>query len=133
LSGHFYFLDSFYTDSGAVAFASVLWQLGQSDTPLSEIIAPFKRYPQSGEINFKVEDKQQVFGALRSKYAADAAIEELDGVSVDAWDDAGWWFNVRASNTEPLMRLNAEAKDDATLTALLDALKPMLGEPAEGH
>ena len=82
LSGHFYFRDSFYTDSGAIAFAAILSVLGQCDKPLSELIAPFKKYPQSGEINFRNEDKDGVLAALEKKYA-DATIEKLDGVSIE--------------------------------------------------
>jgi len=132
LSGHFYFRDNFYTDSGAIAFASVLSVLGQSDKTLSELIAPFQVYPQSGEINFEVEDKAGVIETLREKYA-DAHIDDLDGVTIDCFDDKGWWFNVRASNTEPLLRLNAEAKDDQQLQQLLSELKPMLGKETVEH
>ncbi|MEX2215367.1 MAG: phosphomannomutase/phosphoglucomutase [Phycisphaeraceae bacterium] len=132
LSGHFYFRDSFYTDSGAIAFAAILSVLGQSDKPLSEMVAPFKKYPQSGEINFRTEDKDAVLAELEKKYA-DAAIDKLDGVSIDDWSKKGWWFNVRASNTEPLLRLNAEAKDRATLAGLMKEIKPMLGTEDHGH
>lgn len=132
LSGHFYFRDSFYTDSGAITFAAVLSVLGQTQQPLSALVRPFKRYPQSGEMNFRVEDKDAVLAAMEGKYSS-AEIERLDGVSIDQWDDEGWWFNVRASNTEPLLRLNAEAKDQATLDSLLADLKPMMGEPDTGH
>ena len=133
LSGHFYFRDNFYADSGAIAFAAVLTVLGQNTTPLSELIEPFKKYPQSGEINFRVEDKEKVLATLEAKYGDEATIDKLDGVSIDNWDNAGWWFNVRASNTEPLLRLNTEAKDQATLDAILSELKPELGEEAQGH
>ncbi len=146
LSGHFYFRDNFCTDSGAIAFAVTLSMLGQGDAPISELIAPFRRYPQSGEINFRNPDAQATFDQIKKKYAGAAEIDELDGVTVDAWeanaglfggdgdDDAGgFWFNVRASNTEPLLRLNAEAKDRPTLDALLAHLKPMLGEQVVGH
>ncbi|GAB4108681.1 MAG: phosphomannomutase/phosphoglucomutase [Phycisphaeraceae bacterium] len=134
LSGHFYFKHNSFADSGAIAFASILSVLSESDKPISELIAPFKKYPQSGEINFEVEDKQGVMNALKEAYANDAQmIDELDGVTIDCFDNKGFWFNVRPSNTEPLLRLNAEARDDATLKALLDELTPKLGKPAEGH
>ena len=132
LSGHFYFRDNFYADSGAITFAAVASILSQSDKPLSELIAPFKRYPQSGEINFKVEDKAGAFAAIKAKFGPRGSVDELDGVTVDAWGSDGWWFNVRASNTEPLMRLNAEGKDAAKLHDLMAELTPMLGTPVTG-
>lgn len=133
LSGHFYFRDNYYADSGAIAFAAIVSVLGQTDTPFSELVAPFKKYPQSGEINFRTEDKDAVLAKLKEMYASKGIFEELDGVSFDLFDNEGFWFNVRASNTEPLLRLNAEAKDQAILDSLLAVLKPMLGEEAVGH
>lgn len=141
LSGHFYFRDNFFADSGAMAFAAVATVLSRSDKPISELIAPYKQYPQSGEMNFRVADKDAVIEALKNQYAQQAEMDELDGITIDAWDRAdagggnpgGWWFNVRPSNTEPLLRLNAEAKDQSTLDHLLGRLKPLLGEPDPGH
>ncbi len=126
LSGHFYFRDNFYADSGAIAFAAVASVLSGSDKPLSQLVAPFRKYPQSGEINFTVAEKDAVLVSLKQKYAQ-AEIDELDGMSVDLWDSHGFWFNVRASNTEPLLRLNAEAKDQVTLDGLIEELTPNLG------
>lgn len=133
LSGHFYFRDNFYADSGAIAFAAVLSVLGQSDKTLHDLIEPFKQYPQSGEINFHVENKDKTLEALEETFGDDAIIDKLDGVTIDQWEKSGWWFNCRASNTEPLIRLNAEAKDKAKLEALLAQLKPMLGTEDLGH
>ena len=134
LSGHFYFRDNNFADSGAITFACVLSVLeANPGKTLSELIDPFRKYPQSGEINFEVEDKVGVMNLLKEKYGDVATVEELDGVTIDAFDTKGWWFNVRASNTEPLLRLNAEAKEKATLDALLAELEPHLGKPAEGH
>ncbi len=133
LSGHFYFRDNYFCDSGAIAFAAVLSVLAGKRQPLSQLIAPYKKYPQSGERNFHVEDKAGALAAVKAKYANVGTIDELDGVTVDAWNQAGWWANVRASNTEPLLRLNAEARDDATLAGLLKEITPMLGTPEEGH
>jgi len=134
LSGHFYYRDNFYADSGAITLASVLDILNaNAEKTMSELIGPFKKYPQSGELNFEVEDKRGVMDQLKSQYRHVAAIDELDGVTVDAWDANGWWFNVRASNTEPLLRMNAEGKDQAALEAIMSELKPMLGQPAEAH
>ena len=134
LSGHFYFKNNSFADSGAIAFAAVLSVLSESDKPLSELIAPYKQYPQSGEINFEAEDKAGIMAGLKEDYKADAQlIDDLDGVTIDCFDNKGFWFNVRASNTEPLLRLNAEAKDAATLDALLKELTPKLGKVAVGH
>ncbi|MEM1445295.1 MAG: phosphomannomutase/phosphoglucomutase [Planctomycetota bacterium] len=134
LSGHFYFRDNSYADSGAITLAAALAVLGQSDQKLSALIAPFRKYPQSGEINFENDDKQGTMDLLEGKYKAEAdEVLHLDGVSIDCWNSKGWTMNVRASNTEPLLRLNAEAKDQATLDALLEEIKPKLGKVAEGH
>lgn len=127
LSGHFYFRDNFYTDSGAITFAAVASILSNSNRPMSELIAPYRMYPQSGEINYRVEDKDAVIDAIKQTHAAGASIDELDGVTIDAWDKKNYWFNVRASNTEPLLRLNAEAREAAQLKDLLGQLSPMLG------
>ena len=131
LSGHFYYRDNFYTDSGAITLASVLWLLGQRRQTMSELITPYRKYPQSGEINFRADDKNAVLAALKDRYGKTASIDELDGVTIDAFEGAGYWFNVRPSNTEPLLRLNAEAVDRATLDDLLAEISPRLGELAE--
>jgi phosphomannomutase len=133
LSGHFYFRDNFYADSGAITLASVLWILGQSEKPFSELIAPFRKYPQSGEINFEVTDKEAVLHKLKDQYGRGATIDTLDGVTIDGFEKQGWWFNVRASNTEPLLRLNAEATNPRKLQELLEGLKSLLGRPVSGH
>jgi phosphomannomutase len=129
LSGHFYFRDSFNTDSGAVAFACVLSILSKQSKPLSEVIAPFKRYPQSGELNFEVEDKDGKIRELAEAYKK-SKVDYLDGITIDNGD---WWFNVRKSNTEPLLRLNLEAANPKQLDEKLKELKKILGEPAAGH
>jgi len=133
LSGHFYFRDNFYADSGAIAFAAVLSVLGQSDKTLHDLVEPFKQYPQSGEINFHVDDKEKTLDAVEETFGDGAIVDKLDGVTIDQWETAGWWFNCRASNTEPLIRLNAEAKDKEKLEALMAQLKPMLGTEDKGH
>jgi phosphomannomutase len=129
LSGHFYFRDSFNTDSGAVAFACLLSILSKTDKPLSEIIQPLKRYAQSGELNFEVEDKDGTIRKLAESYKQ-AKVDYLDGITVDCGD---WWFNVRKSNTEPLLRLNLEAGTPKQLADKLSELKKILGEPVHGH
>ena len=123
LSGHFYFQDMFNADSGARAFVAVLNGLVRSRRPLSECIAGFRRYAQSGEINFENEDKEGALRALRAAYP-DARTMELDGLSLDTGE---WWANVRLSNTEPLLRLNLEARDAATVERVVARLSPLLG------
>lgn len=134
LSGHFYFKDNSFADSGAILLAVALGVLGSTDKPLSELIAPYRKYPQSGERNFTCPDKDAALAAVKKDFGTHAdSMDELDGITVDCWPSGGWWFNVRASNTEPLLRLNAEAKDQVMLDELLKKLTPMLGEPAVGH
>jgi len=129
LSGHFYFRDNFYADSGAIAFARMLSILSSQNKTLSELIAPLHRYAQSGEMNFQVEDKDGKIRELAETYR-DGQVDYMDGVTVDLGD---WWFNVRKSNTEPLLRLNLEAKTPQLLEQKLSELKKILGEPAHGH
>ncbi|MDZ4753971.1 MAG: phosphomannomutase/phosphoglucomutase [Phycisphaerae bacterium] len=123
LSGHFYFQDMFATDSGARAFVAVVSALARATSPLSALIAPTRRYMQSGEINFENEDKEGAIAALRKAYPK-AKVTTLDGVSLD---NGSWWCNVRMSNTEPLLRLNLEAKDAATVDAAVRELSRLLG------
>jgi phosphomannomutase len=129
LSGHFYFRENFYADSGAIAFARLLSILSAQRDPLSQLIAPLKRYHQTGEINFQVEDKDAKIRELADAYKK-LQVDYLDGITVDAGD---WWFNVRKSNTEPLLRLNLEAKTKELLDQKFTDLKKILGEPAHGH
>ena len=129
LSGHFYFRDNFYADSGAIAFARVLSVLSAQSKPLGELVAPLHRYSQSGEVNFRVEDKDGKIRELADLYKK-FQVDYLDGITVDIGD---WWFNVRKSNTEPLLRLNLEAKTPAIMEAKFTELKKILGEPVHGH
>jgi phosphomannomutase len=96
---------------------------------VSAVIKPFHRYAQSGELNFHVEDKDGKIRELAEQYKK-AQIDYLDGVTVDLGD---WWFNVRKSNTEPLLRLNLEAATPSVVQEKLKELKKMLGDPVEGH
>ena len=110
-SGHYYFRDNFRADSGIIAALVVLEVLSDSGGTLSELRRPFERYAASGEINSTVTDQGAVIDAVRSHYSTlGAEIDELDGLTVDLGD---WWFNLRPSNTEPLLRLNVEAADIA--------------------
>src|SRR4051794_31600125 len=99
LSGHFYFRDNFFADSGAIAFARLLSVLSNQPRPLSALIAPLLRYSQSGEINFQVEDKDAKIRELADSYKKKGTVDYLDGITIDL---GNWWFNVRKSNTEPL-------------------------------
>jgi phosphomannomutase len=105
-SGHYYFRDNYRADSGLIAAMIILEIISLEDKPLSEILKPFKKYYASGEINSRVEDIPAKLEEIARKYS-DGKIERLDGVTVEYED---WWFNVRPSNTEPLLRLNLEAK-----------------------
>jgi phosphomannomutase len=129
LSGHFYFRDNFYADSGAIAFARFLSVLSEHNGPLSSLIKPLHRYAQSGEVNFQVEDKDGKIRELADLYKT-GQIDYLDGLTVEFKD---WWFNVRKSNTEPMLRLNLEARTPEMLDEKLRELKKYLGEPAHGH
>jgi phosphomannomutase len=104
-SGHYYFRDNYRADSGLIAAMIVLEIISMQDKPLSEVLAPFKKYYDSGEINSRVEDIPGKLQEIVDAYNA-ARIDHMDGLSVEFSD---WWFNVRPSNTEPLLRLNLEA------------------------
>ena len=127
LSGHFYYRDNFYADSGMITLVHMLNILGVTDMPASELVAPLKRNSNSGEVNFEVEDKDSMMKELSRKYSQGQA-DDLDGVTVQFKD---WWFNVRPSNTEPLLRLNVEAKTAELLTEKFEELKGLLGEPVD--
>ena len=105
-SGHYYFRENFRADSGLIAGVIVLQEMSRAGRPVSELLEPFRRYHDSGEINTQVEDQQGAM-ELVARHFADARQERLDGLTVE-YDD--WWFNVRPSNTEPLLRLNVEAR-----------------------
>ncbi|MBO9523848.1 MAG: phosphomannomutase/phosphoglucomutase [Nocardioidaceae bacterium] len=118
-SGHFYFRDFWRADSGMLAALHALAALAETDAPLSQVLAPYTRHAASGEINSEVADQQAVLDRLEKQWGsvADVTLDHLDGLSVLHPD---WWFNVRASNTEPLLRLNAEGKDDQTMRRIRD-------------
>lgn len=131
LSGHFYFRDNFNADSGAIAMCTVLSVVAKSHKTVSEMIRPIARYHQTGEINFTNEDKDGALAALKKAYGpgsqTNGHVDDLDGVTVDAFKSEGWWCNVRKSNTEPLLRLNLEAKDERKLNMMLARIAPYLG------
>ena len=116
LSGHYYFRENYFTESSALAVLYVANLVSAAQVPLSELVKPIQRYVGSGEINSTVADPGAVFAALKRTFV-DGRMTELDGLSIE-YDD--WWFNVRSSNTEPLVRLNLEADDAATMAARRD-------------
>ncbi|MFL5661955.1 MAG: phosphomannomutase/phosphoglucomutase, partial [Ktedonobacteraceae bacterium] len=106
-SGHFYFRDNWFADSGLIAFLILLELISVEDKPLSEILKPLDQGVRSGEINSTVQDVQGKLQAIADHFGKDAqSVDKLDGITIDYGD---WWFNVRPSNTEPLLRLNLEA------------------------
>ena len=120
-SGHFYFTDFWRADSGMLAAMHVLAALGEtpSGTPLSSMLAPFNRYVASGEINSVVADAEAASDRVRLAFVdrPGVTLDDLDGMTVSA---PNWWFNLRPSNTEPLLRLNAEAVDAGTMESVRD-------------
>ena len=124
-SGHFYFKDFWRADSGALAALHALAALGESELTLSQLLMPFKRYVASGEVNSRVTDSASVIASIKAKYINQPGfeIDELDGLTVST---NSWWFNVRASNTEPLLRLNVEADTAANMAAHRDELLALI-------
>jgi phosphomannomutase len=118
-SGHFYFRDFWFADSGMLAALHTLAALGGQDQPLSQLMAEYSRYHASGEINSEVADQAEATARVKRAFASRPGVrtDELDGLTVSA---AGWWFNLRPSNTEPLLRLNVEAGDETAMAALRD-------------
>lgn len=124
LSMHYYFRENYYYESPVFVIGQLLLLRSELDKPFSQIWRPYQRYAQSGEINFEVEDKAGMMKKLEKKYA-DGKISKLDGVKV-CYDD--WWFSVRPSNTEPVLRLNLEAKDEATMRQKLEEISNIIKE-----
>ena len=122
-SGHYYFRDNYRADSGLIAALVVLDVLSRSGKSLSELRAPYERYAASGEINTEVPDPAAVID-LVSEHFGDADQDRLDGLTVDLGD---WWFNLRPSNTEPLLRLNLEAADADECTRRVAEVQAIMG------
>lgn len=116
VSGHFYFRDNYYADSGLIAAVIGLYVAGLSGKSLSKLREHYTNYAGIPETNFEVTDKDAVLSTLKETFK-EGEHDELDGLTVDLGD--GSWFNVRASNTEPVLRLNAEARDPAELDRLV--------------
>jgi phosphomannomutase len=124
-SAHYYFRDFWFADTGMLAALHVLAALGEQERPLSELTAEFERYAASGEINSRVADVDESIAIVEAAYAGRPGIEvdRLDGLTVShpaGEDGPMWWFNLRPSQTEPLLRLNAEASDEATMAGVRD-------------
>jgi phosphomannomutase len=121
-SAHYYFRDFWFADTGMLAALHVLAALGGQDGPLSQLTAGEERYAASGEINSRVGDAAAAAARVEAAFAgrSDVEVDRLDGLTVAHRDSPMWWFNLRPSNTEPLLRLNAEAADAATMTRLRD-------------
>lgn len=124
LSGHYYFRDNFYTESAALAVIRVANIVSAAGRPLSELIKPIRRYVASGEINSEVADPAAALARISDRYR-DGKRFDLDGISVE-YDD--WWFNVRTSNTEPLVRLNTEATTREKMQQKRDELLAVIRE-----
>jgi phosphomannomutase len=110
-SGHYYFRDHYRADSGVIAALVILERLSEAGVPMSDLLGPYRRYHDSGEINSEVDDQQARIEEIAARYA-DGKQDRLDGLTVEYGD---WWFNVRPSNTEPLLRLNVEARTPEVL------------------
>ncbi|MEX2426291.1 MAG: phosphomannomutase/phosphoglucomutase, partial [Thermomicrobiaceae bacterium] len=117
-SGHFYFRDNWYADSGIIAALTVIELLSKQTSTFSEVLQPLDPYVRSGEINSEVSDQGAVLSAIEKQFA-DAEISLLDGLTI-SYDD--WWFNVRGSNTQPLLRLNVEAENRDLLKEKVDSV-----------
>ena len=126
-SGHFYFRDNYFADSGIIAMLTVAELVARQSGPVSELLAPIDPYVRSGEINSQVEDQEGKLEEVEKHYAAreGAKIDHLDGLTVDF---GGWWFNLRPSNTEPLLRLNIEAEEREVMERERDEILQMLSD-----
>jgi phosphomannomutase len=133
-SGHFYFRDNWYADSGMIALLTVLELISEANEPLSRVLAPLDTRFRSGEINSEVADAAKVVAEIDATYAAQGGeVDYLDGLTVNF---SNWWFNLRSSNTQPLLRLNVEADDPETLNQktreLMGVIQPApVSEPPE--
>ncbi|MFI7643717.1 phosphomannomutase/phosphoglucomutase [Nonomuraea sp. NPDC049400] len=127
-SAHYYFRDFWFADSGMLAALHVLAALGEQGRPLSEAVEVYSRYHASGELNSAVADQGDALRRVREAFTGRGEFDELDGLTVTG---PGWWFNLRASNTEPLLRLNAEAADETEMKAIRDEVLAIVGRVSE--
>ena len=127
-SGHFYFRDFWKADSGMLAALHAIAALGETDSTLSQLLKTFNRYHSSGEINSTVADAKAAMAQVEKIYVKkdDVEVDHLDGLTING---DNWWFNLRASNTEPLLRLNVEASTEARMKKVRDdVLNTIRGE-----
>ena len=122
-SGHFYFSNFWRADSGMLAALYALTELMDTKNTLSELLKPFNRYVASGEINSKVKDAEKSIELIRKKYCDKYLVDELDGLTITA---DNWWFNLRPSNTEPLLRLNVEADTEKEMVKIRDTVLSLI-------
>jgi phosphomannomutase len=122
-SGHFYFADFWRADSGMLAALYALAELMAAKYPLSKLLKPYNRYFASGEINSEVKDVPAAIAKVKAAYEAECEIDDLDGLTFNA---DNWWFNLRPSNTEPLLRLNVEANTEAQMKKIRDAVLDLI-------
>jgi phosphomannomutase len=122
-SGHFYFGDFWRADSGMLAALYALAELMATAKPLSNLLKPYNRYFSSGEINSKVKDANRSINLIREKYQGSYQVDELDGLTITA---DTWWFNLRPSNTEPLLRLNVEANTEKQMAEIRDTVLALI-------
>jgi phosphomannomutase len=128
-SAHYYFRDFWGADNGMLAAMHVLAEFGAQQAPLSELAARFTPYALSGEINSTVDDVPAAYTRIVEGFTGRAEFDELDGLTVTgitAESEPFWWFNVRPSNTEPLLRLNVEGADAATMAAIRDEVLALI-------
>jgi phosphomannomutase len=129
-SGHYYFRDNYRADSGIIAAMIVLQVMSRASEPLSELLAPYRRYSDSGEINTEVPDPAASAEAVAGHFSAlGLEIDRTDGITVDQGD---WWFNIRASNTEPLLRLNVEATSPSDCERHVEEILALVEKLATG-
>jgi phosphomannomutase len=135
-SAHYYFRDFYFADTGMLAAMHVLQALGEQPAPLSALADVYQPYAESGEINSTVDDvaaaRERVVAAfVEQGRGGDVSVDELDGLTISHWGEAPrWWFNLRASNTEPLLRLNVEAEDQDVMEKIRDAVLSLVRDGA---
>ncbi len=122
-SGHYYFRDNYRADSGLIATLLLLEALSAADEPLSVAVAPYDLYAQSGEVNFEVDDQEAVLDRVAEHFDGRGEVDWADGLTVELGPG---WFNLRPSNTEPLLRLNVEARDEASMAAIRDEVATLV-------
>ncbi len=127
-SGHYYYRDNYRADSGIITAFVVLELMSRASVPLSELARPFQRYADSGEINTEVDDPAATVELVRARLEAEGvAIDLLDGLTADYGE---WWFNLRPSNTEPLLRLNVEAANEVAVQQRVKEVVALIKETA---